>query len=216
MSIPTPSATAQRRKALYPLGLSLLLVAAAIALVTAFAPLERTLGERARLVYYHGAWVWAGKLAFAAAAMAGLAGLVRQKPAWQRASRAMGHTAMLFWLTYLPLSLYIQQVNWGGIFWDEPRWRIPFMLGVTGLLLQVGLALMADLRITALANVIFGALLWGLLGSAQNVLHPDSPILQSNAVRIQLFFAVLLLLSVGFGGLLARLIYLLETPARPE
>ncbi len=216
MSIPLLPSTAARRKTLRMLGGGLLLVAAAIALVTAFAPLERTLGERARLVYYHGAWVWAGKLAFAAAALAGLVGLLRKRSDWQRASRALGHTAMFFWLTYLPLSLYIQQVNWGGIYWDEPRWRIPLMLGITGLLLQAGLALMADLRITSLANMIFGVVLWVLLGSAQNVLHPDSPILQSNAVRIQFFFSALLLLSIVFGALLARLLYILQSPHPSE
>lgn len=216
MSIPLLPSTAARRKTLRMLGGGLLLVAAAIALVTAFAPLERTLGERARLVYYHGAWVWAGKLAFAAAALAGLVGLLRKRSDWQHASRALGHTAMFFWLTYLPLSLYIQQVNWGGIYWDEPRWRIPLMLGITGLLLQAGLALMADLRITSLANMIFGVVLWVLLGSAQNVLHPDSPILQSNAVRIQFFFAALLLLSIVFGALLARLLYILQSPRPSE
>ena len=44
----------------------------------ALAPLERTLGEGARLVYFHGAWVWAGKIAFGAAAAAGLVGLVSE------------------------------------------------------------------------------------------------------------------------------------------
>jgi hypothetical protein len=192
------------------LWIGLALVALAIAVVTWFAPLERTLGERARLVYYHGAWVWAGKIAFAAAAIAGLAGLLRSSTTWQRYSEALGYTGMVFWLTYLPLSLYVQQVNWGGIFWDEPRWRIPFMFGVAGLLLQIGLALMADLRITALANILFGVALWWFLGSIENVLHPDSPILQSNAINIQVFFAVLLALSVLFGALLARLFALLR------
>lgn len=200
--------TLQHRESSRPIWISLLLVALAIALVTWFAPLERTLGERARLVYYHGAWVWAGKIAFAAAAISGLVGLLKHGATWQRYSQAFGYTGMVFWLTYLPLSLYVQQVNWGGIFWDEPRWRVPFMFGVAGLLLQIGLALIADLRITALANILFGAALWWFLGSIQNVLHPDSPIFQSDAVNIQIFFAVLLALSLVFGALLARLFYL--------
>jgi hypothetical protein len=53
---------------------------------------------------------------------------------------------VVFWLTYLPLSLLVQQMNWGGIFWDEPRWRISLMFGMVGLLLQVGLALVENLR----------------------------------------------------------------------
>ncbi len=197
------------------LWIGLLLTALAIALVASLAPLEKTLGERARLVYFHGAWVWAGKIAFGAAAAAGLYGLARRSAAWQRVSLALGRTGLFIWLTYLPLSLYVQQVNWGGIFWDEPRWRIPLMFGIAGLLLQVGLALMGDLRLASAANLVFGAALWWFLGSAQNVLHPDSPILQSNATDIQVFFAALLVFSVIFGGMLARLLYSLD-PRQPR
>jgi hypothetical protein len=179
-----------------------------IALVASFAPLERTLGERARLVYFHGAWVWAGKAAFAAAAAAGLSGLLPWRApvprrAWRRASLALGWTGLFFWLTYLPLSVWVQQANWGGIFWDEPRWRIPLILGGGGLLLQAGLVLVEDLRLASGANLAFGTALWVWLGSLQNVLHPDSPIFGSGAVRIQVFFVILVILSLFFGAILA-------------
>ncbi len=192
------------------LWIGLLLTALAIAVVAWFAPLERTLGGNSRLVYFHGAWVWAGKIAFGAASVAGLIGLIKRGQRWHRASLALGRAGMVFWLTYLPLSLYVQQVNWGGIFWDEPRWRVPLMFGIAGLLLQIGLALMDDFRLSSAANLVFGAALWWFLGNAQNVLHPDSPILQSNATDIQAFFAVLLALSLVFGGLMALLFYRLE------
>lgn len=194
----------------------LLLTLVLIALVTAFAPVEKTLGERARLVYFHGAWVWAGKAAFAAAAVFGLAGLVRWGPlaarrTRQRVSLALGWTGMVFWLTYLPLSLLVQQMNWGGIFWDEPRWKVPLILGAAGLLLQAGLLFVEDLRLASGANLIFGAILWVWLGSIENVLHPDSPIFQSDAVRIQIFFVILLILSLIFGGILAWRLFGINT-----
>jgi hypothetical protein len=178
-----------------------------LAVVTALSPAERTLGTNARLVYFHGAWVWAGKLAFGAAAVCGLIGLLKRSRTWQLWSLALGWTGMFFWLTYLPLSLWIQQVNWGGIFWDEPRLRIPLMFGVIGLLLQTGMVLLEELRLVSLVNVIFGAALWYFLGNIQNVLHPDSPILTSNSLQIQLFFFALTGLSILFGGLLAGLLF---------
>ena len=201
------------RKQSRPAWLGLLVVLCLIALVTAYAPVERTLGERVRLVYFHGAWVWAGKVAFAAAAVVGLFGLVApaSRRIWQRLSLALGWTGMVFWLTYLPLSLWVQQMNWGGIFWDEPRWRIPLILGVVGLLLQVGLFLMEDLRLVCGLNLVFGIALWVWLGSIENVLHPDSPIFQSDAVRIQAFFVLILLLALLFGGMLARQFYKFNT-----
>lgn len=185
----------------------LLAVALLIGGVAAFAPVERTLGEAVRLVYFHGAWVWAGKIAFAGAALAGLAGLAARRAAWQQASLALGRTGLVFWLTYLPLSLLVQQMNWGGIFWDEPRWRIPLAFGVAGVLLQAGLALLDDLRLTSIANIGFGVALWYFLGSIENILHPDSPIFTSGSVRIQVFFSLLLVLSMVFGALLAVILF---------
>lgn len=48
---------------------------------------------------------------------------------------------MIFWLTYLPMSLVGMQMNWGGFFFDEPRRRIPFSFAVVGILLQAGMLL---------------------------------------------------------------------------
>jgi hypothetical protein len=185
---------------------------ALVTLVTAMAPVERTLGERVRLVYFHGAWVWAGKVAFASASAAGLIGLLLpgrngSRRTWQRASLALGWAGMLFWLTYLPLSLLVQQMNWGGIFWDEPRWKIPLMFGIAGILLQAGMFMLEDFRLAALGNLLFGVALWWALGTIQNVLHPDSPIFGSNSLSIQLFFGAILAVSLFFGAILTRLLF---------
>lgn len=190
--------------------LQLSILLALIAVVTLFSPMERTLGSAARLVYLHGAWVWSGKLAFAAAAVAGLFGLLLHRIGWQRASRALGYSGLVFWVTYLPMSLWVQQLNWGGIFWDEPRWKVPLALGITAVLLQAGVAVIDDLRVTSVANIVFGAALWYFLNQVQNVLHPDSPILTSDAVRIQIFFFLLLFLSIIFGVVLSRYFYRLR------
>lgn len=194
---------------------SLLILAvtvAVIAAVTVFGPTERTLGANLHLVILHGAWVWTGKLAFAAAAAAGLLGLIQPRALWSNLSLALGRTGLLFWLTYLPMSLIVQMQNWGGIFWDEPRWRVPFTFGVVGLLLQVGLWIINQPRVTNLANLIFGAVLWWQLGSITNVLHPDSPVSSSGSAAIQVFFLSLLLLTVIAAAQITAILY--RPPAR--
>ena len=178
-----------------------------IAVVTTFGPQERTLGENLRLVVLHGAWVWTGKLIFAAAAAAGLVGLFLPRSFWSNLSLALGRTGLLFWLTYLPMSLIVQMQNWGGIFWDEPRWRIPFTFGVVGLLLQLGLWIINQPRVTNLANLAFGVVLWWQLGGITNVLHPDAPIADSNSLAIQLFFLSLMVLTAAAGAQIAYLFY---------
>lgn len=184
---------------------------ALLALVAVISPLERTLGANVRIVYVHGAWVWAGKVAFGLAALAGLAGLVclaaRRRCAWPALSLAVGRAGLFFWLTYLPMSLLVMQLNWGGVFFDEPRFRIPLTFGLAGLLLQVGLAVISSDWLTCLGNLFFGAALWWQLGGIQNVLHPDSPIFGSDALRIQVFFILLLVLSLVFGAQLTVWLY---------
>ncbi len=187
-----------------PLRLTLPLTLVLIAALTALAPAERTLGGNLRLVLLHGAWVWSGKVLFAAAGLCGLAALIR--PAgWADWSRALAWSALLFWVTYLPMSLLVQLQNWGGIFWDEPRWRIPFTFGVAALLLQGGLAALNRPRLTGLANAAFGLALWLALGGAENILHPQSPVAQSGSPVIQLSFGLLLGLALLTGAQIALL-----------
>ena len=48
------------------------------ALLTFISPAEATLGTNARIVYLHGAWVWASLASFIAAGIVGLMGLIRR------------------------------------------------------------------------------------------------------------------------------------------
>jgi hypothetical protein len=173
---------------------SLAVTIALIALATAFGPQEKTLGSHLPLVILHGAWVWTGKLLFAAAGLAGLAGLALRRANWQRLSQTLGRSGLLYWLTYLPMSLVVQQVNWGGIYWDEPRWRIPLAYGVVGLLLQIGLSLMERPALTCIANALFALGLWWQLGATGNVLHPDAPLFGNGAQAITVYFIGILAL----------------------
>lgn len=185
--------------------LALTVLAAVIAAL--LGPTERTLGENLRLVLLHGSMVWTGKLVFAGAGLAGLAGLLSRRSAWHNISLALGRSGLVFWLLYLPMSLVVQMQNWGGIFWDEPRWRIPFTFGVVALLLQLGLWIMKQPLISSTANLVFAALLWWQLGGITNVLHPDSPVFGSNSSAIPIFFLILLALCLLIAAQTAWLFY---------
>lgn len=183
--------------------------AGAIALAALFAPPEQTLGTNLGVILLHGAWVWAGLIFFGLAALAGLAGLLAEafkKTATGRlgrGSRALAWTGMVFWLSYLPMSLWVMKMNWGGFFFDEPRWRIPFTFAVAGALLQAGLILINRPVLTLLANLFFGAALWFSLFTSQTVLHPESPVAQSGDLRIQAAYGLLLGLALLLGGQVA-------------
>ena len=113
-----------RRSPLLWLSIALLV----IALTTAAAPAEQTLGTSVRVVYLHGAWVWGALVAIVSSGLVGLAALLVRRPAWQRWSLSLGRAGLLFWITYIPLSMWAAQTNWNGLFLAEPRWRVAFVL----------------------------------------------------------------------------------------
>ena len=185
--------------------LILILNLIAISLVTAFAPLERTLGANVRVVYLHGAWVWAALAAFIVSGLAGLLGLILRKPEYHRWSMALGRSGLVFWVTYLPISLWAMQTSWNGLFLAEPRWRLALVFAISGLLLQVGLTLLERPAWASAGNLAFIVALMLALRSTENVMHPPSPILSSDAWRIQLYFSLLLALTLLAAYEVARL-----------
>ena len=190
----------------------LLATLAAIAVVNLLTPVEQELGAKLRLVYLHGAWVWAGILAFGAAALAGLCGLFAPQRC-ARWSLALGRTGLVFWLTYLPMSLLVMQLMWGGFSVDEPRWRIPFYISIAGVILPAALAVMDSPRITCAANLVFGAAIYALLLAAGSVLHPESPIFSSGSTAIKVVFVALLALTSALGAQIAAWLMHLASPA---
>jgi hypothetical protein len=181
-----------------------------IAALTSIGPAEKTLGVNVRVVYLHGAWVWAALAGFLAAALAGLAGLITQREALHHWSLAFGRTGLFFWITYLPISMWAMQTNWNGLFLAEPRFRLALIFAVTGLLLQLGLALVDQPAWASFANLVYFVALSLALRATQNIMHPPAPILSSNAWRIQLFFGGLLLLTLLAAWQIARWWYQLE------
>ena len=177
---------------------SFFLTVFAIILLALFGPEEQSLGSSVRIVYLHGAWVLTAEAAFALAALAGLFGLVARRDtrsvhAW---SAALGRTGIIFWVTYLPLSLYAMQANWNGLFLAEPRFRLALTFAVTGVLLQAGLWVINQQWLTSLANLAFFIVLRVVFATVQNIMHPPpSPIFNSGNYVIMIFFIALNLLA---------------------
>jgi hypothetical protein len=168
-----------------------------IAAFTFFGPEEKSLGDNVRLVYLHGAWVLTAEFVIVVAAIVGLVGLLTQRESAHRWSQALGRVGIVFWVTYLPLSLWAMQANWNGLFLSEPRFRVAVIFAVAGVLLQIGLALIARLPWTSLANMAYAVSLNFVLARTGNVLHPPpSPIFNSGNLKIEVFFIVLILLTL--------------------
>lgn len=171
----------------------------AVGVVAVFGPAEKSLGSNVRVVYLHGAWVWTALAAMSLAGVTGLLGLTQRWRFLANWSLAFGRTGLVFWITYLPLSLWAMQANWNGLFLSEPRWSLAIAFAISGIALQIGLALVNRPLLIGLVNSGYVAALLILLGGAENVMHPRSPILDSRALAIQFFFGSLLVLTLLLG-----------------
>lgn len=179
----------------------------AIAILALFGPEEKSLGSNVRLVYLHGAWVLTAEIAFFAAALAGLLGLILRRDLFHTWSAALGRTGIIFWVTYLPLSLLAMQTNWNGLFLAEPRFRLAMIFAVTGALLQLGLWLFNTPWLTSFANILYIIALRVIFSSAENIMHPPpSPIFNSGNFVIIGFFVALILLTWLAAYFLTRLL----------
>lgn len=190
------------------------LTLAAIGGLTALGPAERSLGTNVRVVYLHGVWVWTALVTFLAAALAGLAGLLSRRGSLHRWSRALGRAGLLFWVSYLPISMWAMQTNWNGLFLAEPRWRVAVVFAAGGLLLQVGLTLIEDPAWASAGNLFYFIALGFSLNNTADVMHPPSPILDSEAASIQFFFFGLLGLTLLAAWQVSAGLHRLESPEK--
>lgn len=178
-----------------------------IASVTTFGPAEKSLGVNVRLVYLHGAWVWTALLTFALSAISGAAGLLRRKTIFHNASIALGRAGLVYWLSYLPLSLWTMQANWNGLYLSEPRWKLAIDFALAGILLQAAILILKRGSWGSMINLSFmGLLIFNLLHTEQ-VMHPSSPIFSSDSTPIKFFFLGLTFLCILSALQLANIFY---------
>lgn len=188
----------------------------AIILVSALGPAEKSLGINVRVVYLHGAWVWTALLSIYAAAAVGLIGLISRRAVANYWSLALGRTGLLFWITYLPLSLWAMETNWNGLYLSEPRWRVAIIFTIGGLVLQIGISLLENPAWASVLNIVYMVILTYVLQSTEQVMHPGSPIFGSGAWRIQVYFLTLLGLTLLAAWQLARLLFGRKHPAKAQ
>jgi len=184
-----------------------------IAFIALFGPEDVALGANVRIVYLHGAWVLTAEVAFVAAALAGLLGLLAhlipklksREDGFHHWSAALGRAGIFFWVTYIPLSLWAMESNWNGLFLSEPRFRLAVTFAVVGVLLQLGLWIIRLPWLTSLANILYIVILRVVFSTAAYIMHPPpSPIFKSGNWVIIGFFLLLNLLTLLAAYFLTR------------
>ena len=164
------------------------------------SPKEATLGTGIRAVYIHVALTWTGMVGFVLAGLLGLAVLVTANEKLSRIMQALGWVAFGFYVAGVAMSAIASKINWGGVFWQEPRMMAAVnSMAVAAILLSVNLWV-PWVRLRGLLQAVIPAAVAWITYSAPLVLHPRNPIFSSEATSIQLTFIVMFLLSAAIGA----------------
>ena len=159
-------------------------------------PDEQTLGSGIKLVYIHVSFIWAGMVGFIGSGLLGLAYLFRMKDRLVSLQETIGRVAFAWFMVGIVLSIFAAKVNWGAVYWQEPRMlaSLKFILVVI-LVLLTGNHVKSG-RIKSALNLFLALfLLWSFMGISR-VLHPKNPIVDSSSLGIQMTFLSLFVLNL--------------------
>lgn len=158
------------------------------------SPEERSMGAGIRYVYPHVGLIWAGSFGFIAAGIVGLVtALTGRLTRWMA---VIGWVSLAVFGLGVVISFPAQIVNWGGIYWDEPRNKASFDVIAVALVIQLLNVWLPWPRIGGLLCFGLAAFLLWSTAAAELVLHPGSPILTSNSLGIQLTFLSLFVVAL--------------------
>ena len=101
------------------------------------APGEQTLGSGIKSVYVHVALTWTGMSGFLIAGLAGLAVAIFSLSWLQDWAHKIARVALSFFATGLVMSIVAAGINWGAVFWQEPRTNSALQILAAGLIVQV-------------------------------------------------------------------------------
>lgn len=167
------------------------------------SPTERTLGQTVKLVYIHGALVRTAILLFALGIPLNLLGAFRPSGGRLVWGKAVVWAAVLIWLAHTLFSMITTYAAWGiFIAWYEPRTRFTFILAGVSLVIIGAAWFVDDARFTATVFAILGGLVLGLMPQLGVMQHPLDPIGTSTSDSIRWFYAAILIITIGLGGLL--------------
>lgn len=180
------------------------LLPAVIVVITAFivlvAPEEKTLGTGIKSIYVHVALTWTGMFGLSLVGFLGVITLLTARSPFFDWAQTIGWVAIVAFVAGLVMSMVAAQINWGGIFWAEPRTQAAMRIVSVALIVQILNTWFRNVRLRGLLHIIPSLFMAYTILTTELVLHPRSPILTSDSVSIQLTFVSLFLLVAAVAG----------------
>ena len=102
-----------------------------------FAPAEQTLGSGITSVYVHVALTWTGMTGLIIAAVLGLAAALLGRSRLQQWGHVIGWVGLGMFAAGLLMSAVAAGINWGNVFWQEPRFNSALQILAVSLIIQL-------------------------------------------------------------------------------
>lgn len=152
------------------------------------APGEQTLGSGIKSVYVHVALTWTGMSGFLIAGLVGLAVAIFSKPSLQEWAHKIAWVALVFFAAGLAMSIIAASVNWGSVFWQEPRTNSALQILAVGLVVQLANSWSIPYRLKGILNFFLALFLIWLIQTTPLVLHPGNAARSTPSLAIRFTF----------------------------
>lgn len=164
------------------------------AIVLLLAPEEQTLGSGIRSVYVHVALTWTGMAALVLAGFLGLGLVISARPKLFEWAYTVAWVGLGMFGLGLVLSIIAAGINWGAIFWQEPRTNSVLQVLAAGLIVQVINSWPVPYRLKGLLYFVLAAFMtWSVLITPL-ILHPGNAARSSPSSAIRFTFLGLFVL----------------------
>jgi len=158
------------------------------ALILWISPEEQELGSGIRSIYVHVALTWTGMTGIVIAGLVGLLSALLNRANLQKWANTITWIALAFFTAGLVMSIIAAGINWGGIFWQEPRTSAVLQVLALGLIVQGVSSWPVSFRLKGALNFALAVILLILVFTTPLVLHPGNAARTANSFAIRFTF----------------------------
>ncbi len=152
------------------------------------SPAEKTLGDGIRSVYLHVSLTWTGMVGIGVSGLVGIVAVFKPRTRIIDWMTTIGLVALIMFAIGLVISLLAAAINWGAVFWQEPRTAGAIEIIALGVIVQFLAMLPIHNRVKGLLFVLLAAFMAWSVSTTPRVLHPGAAARTSTSTSIRLTF----------------------------
>ena len=161
-------------------------------------PDEKTLGEGIRLIYIHAALIFCGTVGFLLSALLGIGIFFSANKKLQDWLFYLSLISLGFYSLGTGLSILAAFIYWGSIHWTEPYLILSFQIISITIIILIVVGMIPSIRYKGFLNIVPFVSILLLMQNSKLVLHPESPIRNSESLLFRFSFYSLSFLIFTF------------------